>query len=130
MRILFWLVFLVMVFGILLWLIRREDLDVPHAIILKDSTEVRGMGPEGGNAPLLNSAEPTNMRYQEQEIFLGKAFADCMRTIYALPNSDIRLIQDDVDGVQMIEVQASKHHLLLFDNSICITDSILPLIPR
>lgn len=111
-----------------LWLLNRDEQELPHIKLKPDTTEVivnKSQGETGGSYQLMGSADPTSTRTEEKAEFMGKAYSNCMALVYRLPNSSINKIENNVEGVSYIDFNYKKiHHILYFDKGICISDEV------
>jgi hypothetical protein len=123
--------FLLVLFGIIvllvLWWLTIDQEKIPHVILAQDTTETNIKGKiEGGNAKIVESADPSSMIEDVKAEFLGKTFHKCLSIIYKIPNSQIEEIENNAEGISFINAYVKgTHHMLYFDNGICTTDEIL-----
>ncbi len=122
--------FILILFGIIvllvLWWLTKDQERMPHVILAQDTTEINIGGVEGGNAKILEGADPSSMREEVKAEFLGKTYPKCLSIIYKIPNSQIEELENSAESISFINAYVKGvHHMLYFDNGICTTDEIL-----
>lgn len=122
-----WVLIVLVILIVAAWWLSRDQDTIPHAIRLDDTIQVSsGPAVEGGNAPILDGAEVSTIRQEVKPDFIGKAFPKCMSIIFAIQGSEVLKLEDNIEGIQMIEAMVkNRHHVLTFDNGICVIDSIV-----
>jgi hypothetical protein len=115
-------------FFLLLFWLNREDDVIPHVLVKPDTLVVEpivvGDG-DNGNAALIGSSEPEDVKINEKVVFLGKPFAKCMSIVYEIDNSIVNKMENNAFGIQFIDATVNGvHHVLYFDEDICVSDEI------